>query len=110
MFLTQEDIVNEIAKKERVSQNTIRRILKKTGDVIFKNLSSAPPQEKILIRPFGGLSITRNYYPKRVYNKGMFKNCQASEKVKVKADISKYYNNCINDKLFVPDRTRQTNQ
>lgn len=108
MFLTQEDIVNEIAKKERVGQNTIRRILKKTGDIVFENLSSTPPQENILIRPFSGLSITRSYCPKREYNKGMFKAHQTSEKVKVRADVSKYYNNCINNKLFTPTETRHT--
>ena len=106
MFFTQENIVKEIARREGLNTSTIRKILKATENIVFEKLSSAKPDENILIKIFSGFSITRSYYPKRKYSKGMFTNYQTSEKVKVKADISKYYNSCVNRKLFALPQNR----
>lgn len=100
MFLTQEDLAQEIATRENINIKTVRRVLKALGNIIFNKLSTTPHNEKVLIKLFKGLSITRSYYPKREYNKGLFKNYQTSEKVKIKADISRHYNDSINNKIF----------
>ena len=106
MFLTQEDIAIEIAEKEKINIKTVRRVLKALESIIFEKLHTVSYKENILIKIFKGLSITRSYCPKREYNKGMFKEHQTSEKVKVRADISRHYNNSVNDKIFHSAKNR----
>lgn len=110
MFLTQEDIIKEIAVKENISINTVKQVIKSLGDVTFKKLSEPPPDESILIKLFSGLSIARNYCPERTYSKGMFKNRQACEKIKIKANISRYYTNCVNNTVFSSAENRPANR
>ena len=57
-------------------------------------------EKKIDIKIFNGMSVERNYIDRKIYTKGMFEDLDCPEHVKLKASVSKYYNNRVNEKLF----------
>lgn len=100
MTVTQENIIKKIADKEDMNVATVRQIFKTAENIIFDYLSSSAPTENIDIKIFNGLSIGRNYIGEKIYTKGMFEGLDCPEHVNLKATISKYYNNRVNEKLF----------
>lgn len=102
MTIVQEDIIKEIASVEDINIATVRLIFKSAEKIIFDYLSStsSSPTEKIDIKIFNGMSVERNYIDRKIYTKGMFEDLDCPEHVKLKASVSKYYNNRVNEKLF----------
>ncbi len=100
MTATQENIIKKVADKEDINVATVRQIFKTAENIIFDYLSSSSPTEKIDIKIFNGMSIGRNYVGEKIYSKGMFEDLNCPEHINLKATISKYYNNKVNEKLF----------
>ena len=100
MTVTQENIIKKIADKEDMNVATVRQIFKTAENIIFDYLSSSTPTEKIDIKIFNGMSIGRTYIGEKIYTKGMFEDLDCPEHVKLKASVSKYYTNRVNEKLF----------
>lgn len=100
MNITQDIIINQIAAKENINAATVRQIIKSAEMIIFDCLSSTSPTEEVTIKLFNGFNIRRKYIDKKKYSKGMFQNIDCPEHVSVKAYLSKYYNEQVNQKLF----------
>lgn len=100
MIITQDDLINEISKKEDIDVATVRKIFKSAENIIFAYLSSTPPIENIVIRIFKGLSLKRKYIEKKRYSKGLFEDIDSPEHVNISGNITKYYISKVNDKLF----------
>lgn len=100
MTVTQENIIKKIADKEGMNVATVRQIFKTAENIIFDYLSSSSPTENIDIKIFNGLTIKRNHVGGKFYTKGMFKDLDCPEHINLKASVSKYYNNKVNEKLF----------
>jgi len=100
LTVTQENIIKKIADKEDMNVATVRQIFKTAENIIFDYLSSSSPTEKIDIKVFNGFSIERNYIGRKTYTKGMFEDLDCPEHINLKASVSKYYNNRVNEKLF----------
>lgn len=101
MIITQDTLIKQIADKEDISVATVRNIFESAEGIIFDHLSSTTPSENIIIKILKGISIERKYIEKKNYSKGMFKDIDCQERVSVKANLTKYYNNQINEKLFL---------
>lgn len=97
MIITQDELIREIADKEDIDVTTVRDIFKSAENSIFAYLSSTTPSENIVIKLLNGLSLESEYIPEHKVNKGMFKNHNCSERIKVKPILTKYYKNKIND-------------
>lgn len=78
---------------------TVRDIFKSAEDIIFDHLSSNTPSENIIIKLLNGVNIERIFIKKKKYSKGMFKNIECPEKIKVKASSSKYFTKKVNEEL-----------
>ena len=100
MIITQDNLIKQIADKEDINVATVREIFESAEDIIFDHLSSTTPSENIIIKLLNGVNIERKYIEKKKYSKGMFQNIMCPERVSVKANSSKYYNNKVNEKLF----------
>ncbi len=100
MIITQDALIRQIADNEDISVATVRNVFKSAEDIIFDHLSSTTPSKNIIIKLLNGFSLERKYIPKKKYSKGMFKNIDCLERVKVKANSSAYYSKKVNDKLF----------
>lgn len=99
MIITQDSLIKQIADREGINVATVRDIFKTAEGVIFDHLSSTPPTQDLTIKLLNGISIDRKYMPAKIYSKGMFEGIDCPAKVKVKAGVSKYLNNRINDEL-----------
>lgn len=100
MVITQDNLIKQIADREGIDMATVRDILKSTEGILFDHLSSTSPSETLVIKLFKGLAIERTYIKEKTYSKGMFKNINCPEHVKIKAGLSKHFNNKVNDKLL----------
>lgn len=100
MIITQDTLIRQIVEKEDSDLATVRNILKSTEELIFELLSSTDPSENLVIKLLNGLSIERKYIEKKEYSKGLFQNITCQSHVNAKANLSKYYNKRLNEKLF----------
>ena len=99
MIVTQDNLIKQIADREDIDVATVRDVFKSAEGIIFDHLSSSLPSEQVKIKLFNGISLEREYVKKRKYSKGMFKNLDCPEKIKLKAISSKYYSKKVNDEL-----------
>lgn len=99
MTITQDSLIKQIADIEGINVATVRDIFKTAENIIFDHLSSTPPSQPVTIKLLKGVSVDRRYVPAKTYSKGMFEDVECSAKVKVKAGVSKYLNNRINDEF-----------
>lgn len=100
MNITQDVLINQIADKAELNPATVRQVIKSAEMIIFNHLSSISPIEEVNIKLLNGFNIKRKYIQKKKYSKGMFQNLDCPEHVNVKAYLSKYYNEQINQQLF----------
>ena len=100
MVVTQENLVRQIARREGIDVATVRDIFKSAEDVIFDHLSSTSPSKNMTIKILNGLYIERNYSPAKKYSKGVFEDIECPERVRVKAKLTKHFNQKINKELF----------
>ena len=91
--------MKQISIKEDIEMATVRDIFKSAEDIIFDHLSSNTPSENIIIKLLNGVNIERIFIKKKKYSKGMFKNIECPEKIKVKASSSKYFTKKVNEEL-----------
>lgn len=96
LVITQDDLIKEIAEKEDIDVTTVRDIFKSAENSIFAYLSFTTPSENIVIKLLNGLSLEGEYIPEHMIDRGIFKNHECSERIKVKANITKYYKNKLN--------------
>lgn len=100
MNITQDSLINQIAAKADLNTAIVRQVIKSAEMIIFDHLSSIDPIEEVNIKLLNGFIIKRKYIQKKNYSKGMFQNLECPEHVNVKANLSKYYNEQINQRLF----------
>lgn len=99
MNISQDTLINQIAKKENINIATVRQIFRSAENIIFDYLSSTTPSEDVSIKLFNGISIKRNFLVEKKYSKGMFRGINCPEHVNIRAYISKYYNDLVNNGL-----------
>lgn len=100
MVITQDELIKQISKKEDIDIATVRKIFKSAENCIFDYLSSASPIENICLKIFNGFNISRKYEKDKIYSKGMFKEIDCPEHVKINGHVTHYYKNKINSELF----------
>lgn len=100
MNITQDVLINQIAEKADLNPATVRQVIKSAEIIIFNHLSSISPIEEVNLKLLNGFNIKRKYIQKKNYSKGMFQNIDCPEHVNVRAYLSKYYNEQINQQLF----------
>lgn len=100
MIITQDNFIKQIADKENINAATVRDIFQSAESIIFDCFTSTAPSERIVFKLFPGVSLERTYVAPKEYSKGMFQNITCPERVRVKANLSKYYNHQVNNRLF----------
>lgn len=100
MNITQDVLINQIAEKADLNPAIVRQVIKSAEMIIFDHLSSISPIEEVNLKLLNGFNIKRKYIQKKNYSKGMFQNIDCPEHVNVRAYLSKYYNEQINQQLF----------
>ena len=96
MVITQDELIKEIADIEGIDVTIVRDIFKSAENRVFAYLSSTTPSENIIIKLLNGLSLESEYVPEHRVDRGMFKNHDCPERIKVKPSITKYYKNRLN--------------
>lgn len=99
LITTQSDLIKCIADREDIDVATVRNVFESAEDIIFDHLSSTSPHEDIIIKLLNGFDIERTFIKKKKYSKGMFKNIECPERIKVKASSSKYFTKRVNEEL-----------
>ena len=99
MVITQDNLIRQIADREDIDVATVRDIFETAENVIFDHLSSTAPSENIVIKLLNGVNVERTFIKKKKYSKGMFKNIDCPERIKVKASSSKYFTKRVNEEL-----------
>lgn len=93
--------MKQIADREDMNVATVRNVFKSAEKIIFDHLSSTTPSENVIIKLLNGISLERKYVERKTYTKGMFRDIDCPERVSTKANLSKYYNNRVNEELFM---------
>lgn len=100
-MLTQEELINDISKREEINVTTVRQVFKSAEDIIFDHLSSTSPTENTLIKVLDGLSLECKYIPEREIH--TYDDIKCNSKIWVKPKVTRYYNRKLNgyfDKLI----------
>ena len=95
MTITQENIIKEIAEKENINIDIVRKMFKRTEKCIFDYLSSATPTENTVVKILDGLSLECNYIPKR--NIHTYDDIQCDARIWTKPKVTRYYNRKLNN-------------
>lgn len=103
MTITEDMLIRQIAENLGCDVATIRKLWKAAEDTIFNYLTSPISEQNQVIKLYTGIRLERTYIPKRTISKGMFQEMDCREHVLIKACISKYYNQKINDVLCFPN-------
>lgn len=98
---TKKMLIKRISQECRRDEKLVRLVIDTLEEDIFEILSSADKDKDVTIRLFEGISLESTYLPYRdLKNNLTGEEIVASEKVKAKANITRYY--C--DKLTTGDR------
>lgn len=94
LVITQKKLIDQIAKKEDINVETVRRIFSAAEGIIFDYLSSTTPSENVVVKILNGLSLTGKYLPKKEIH--TYDDIKCEERISVKPKITRYYNRKIN--------------
>lgn len=94
LIITQENLMNQIAKKETISITTVRKIFRSAEDIIFDCLSSTTPSENTVIKLLDGLSLECNYIPEKEIH--TYDDIVCKPRLWTKPKITRYYNRKLN--------------
>ncbi len=94
MTLTQEELIKQIAEKEDINVDTVRKIFKSAENIIFDYLSSTTPSENRIIKLMDGLSLECNHIPEKEIH--TYDNIICKPRIRAKPKITRYYNRKIN--------------
>lgn len=95
MIITQENLVKQIAVKEDINTETVRKIFKSAEDIIFGYLSSTTSSENTIVKLMEGLSLECNYIPERKIH--TYEDIVCKPRIWVKPKITRYYNRKLNN-------------
>ena len=87
--------INQIAKKEDINVETVRRIFSATENIVFDYLSSTTPSENVVVKILNGLSLTGKYIPEKEIH--TYDDIKCEERISVKPRVTRYYNRKINN-------------
>lgn len=94
LVITQKQLIDQIAKKEDINIETVRRVVSATEELIFDYLSSTTPSENVVVKILNGLSLIGKYIPeKEIYT---YDNIKCRDRIRVCPKITRYYNRKIN--------------
>lgn len=94
MTITQEELIRQIAQKENIDAITVRSIFRSAEHLIFQHLSSATPDENVVIKVLNGLSLECNYMHEREIHR--YDDIKCSARIWTKPKITRYYNRKLN--------------
>ncbi len=94
MTLTQEKLIKQIAEKEDINVDTVRKIFKAAENIIFDYLSSTTPSENRIIKLMDGLSLECKHIPEKEIH--TYDNIICKPRIWAKPKITRYYNRKIN--------------
>ena len=95
LVITQKKLINQIAKKEDINVETVRRIFSATENIVFDYLSSTTPSENVVVKILNGLSLTGKYIPEKEIH--TYDDIKCEERISVKPRVTRYYNRKINN-------------
>ena len=90
LVITQKKLINQIAKKEDINVETVRRIFSATENIVFDYLS-----ENVVVKILNGLSLTGKYIPEKEIH--TYDDIKCEERISVKPRVTRYYNRKINN-------------
>lgn len=94
MIVTQKKILKQIAEKEDINVETVRKIFKSAEDVIFDYLSSTTSSENTIVKLMDGLSLECNYIPEKQIH--TYDDIACKPRIWVKPKVTRYYNRKLN--------------
>lgn len=94
MIITQENLIKQIAAKENINVETVRKIFKSAEEIIFDYLSSTTSSENTIIKLMDGLNLECTYIPeKRIHT---YDDIICKPRIWVKPKVTRYYNRKLN--------------
>lgn len=94
LMITQEMLIQQVAKEQNQDSAAIRRVFKSAEMLIFRILSAATPTDPAIIKVFDGLSLECRYMPEKTIRTYDCIHCSA--KLWVKPKITRHYNRKLN--------------
>lgn len=96
MVITRDELIKTIAKKENISPATVRQILDALEDTAFDCFSHTTPIENVIVKLMNGINLECTFIPGKDLRKGMFQNMACADRLKVKSNVTRYYNRKLN--------------
>lgn len=94
MIITQENLVKQIAAKENIHVETVRKIFKSAEEIIFDCLSSTTSSENTIIKLMDGLNLECTYIPEKIIH--TYDDIVCKPRIWVKPKVTRYYNRKLN--------------
>lgn len=95
MVITQEKLLQKLAKKEHMNMASVRHLLKSYEEIIFDCLAETAPSEKTVLKILDGLSLECSYTPEKEIH--TFDNIVCKPKIWTRPKITRYYNRKLNE-------------
>lgn len=99
MIITQEKLIQEIARTEELEPAAVRKIFQSAERRIFDHLSSTTDGEPTVIKLLDGLRLECSYVPEKEIH--TFDDIVQKAKIWVKPKITRYYNRKLNSHISV---------
>ena len=95
--ITKERIIKYIAEKEHKDIALVRSIYNTLEDVVVESLSTATPETNVSVKLFEGITLDSSFVPEKIKKNNLTgKNITVAEHIKVKANITRNYQEKIN--------------
>ncbi len=94
LIITQENLIKQIAAKEDINVDTVRKIFRSTEDIIFDCLSSTTSSENTVVKLIDGLSLECNYIPEKEIH--TYDDITCRPRIWTRPKVTRYYNRKLN--------------
>lgn len=94
LIVTQENLLKQIASREDIDVETVRKIFRSAEKIIFDCLSSTTSSEPISVKLMDGFSLECNYIPEKEIH--TYDDIICKPRIWAKPKITRYYNRKLN--------------
>lgn len=96
MTISKTKLIKKIAENEHLDEAVVWQVITSMEQLTFDLLRQCTPSDPVSIKLMNGLLIESNFIPSQKINRGIIKNLDTSDRKRVKARVTRHFNQRIN--------------
>lgn len=97
MTISKTKLIKKIAENEHLDENVVLRVLMAMEQLTFDWLKQCTPANPVSIKLMNGLMIESKFIPSQKINRGIIKKLNTGDRKRVKARVTRHFNQRINN-------------